>query len=217
LDVGHRRGAGQEGKKNRVLQHGCVRERRKLGAAGSKAIGHRAFQPDVKEDLHKRPHGPMAPIPCAPELLVEEYETRRYHDDQLNAAEAGFYKRPQVAVTAEQDPTPDPEVNNSNHDGLEDFLGLFKDLETVADSDEKNPEPCRQSLLKASFTPTVPDEHPAFSVEVPASTHKGFEAPSEVLETSATHSEDEDFLDSYLQLHFEPLIARSLPHHLVSM
>ena len=183
----------------------------------SKAIGYRAFQPDVKEDLHKRPHGPMAPIPCAPELLVEEHETRRYHDDQLNAAEAGFYKRPQVAVTAEQDPTPDPEVNNSNHDGLEDFLGLFKDLETVADSDEKNPEPCRQSLLKASFTPTVPDEHPAFSVEVPASTHKGFEAPSEVLETSATHSEDEDFLDSYLQLHFEPLIARSLPHHLVSM
>ena len=99
MDVGHRRGAGQEGKKNRVLQHGCVRERRKLGAAGSKAIGHRAFQPDVKEDLHKRPHGPMAPIPCAPELLVEEYETRRYHDDQLNAAEAGFYKRPQVHLS----------------------------------------------------------------------------------------------------------------------
>ena len=81
---------------------------------------------------------------------------------------------------------------------------MFKDLETVADFDEKNPEPCRQSLLEASFTPTVPNEHPAFSVEVPASTHKGFEAPSEVLETSATHSEDEDFLDSYLQLHFEP-------------
>ena len=140
-------------------------------------------------ESYRRPRGPMVPIPSETESFPTYSENPRRCPDQLGAVEERFCEHPRgpmVAIpsdldeynqiplipivsepiTLEEDRVSDSGVDNSNHDGIEDFLGLFKNLDTAADIDKKRPDSCRQSTLESSPSSTILEDHPTISAVI---------------------------------------------------